>query len=324
MTSTCVLTKKTVKIVLFPGCQILDISGPIAVLEGANRVLPENLGYDLSVVAEQAGVQQTSGCLKIEADAAFDEVDLDQTDLLIVPGGWPGTEDAMKDRALLALIRGARDKRVAIASICTGAFVLAAAGVLEGHSCTTHWSDVDKFQKMFPDVSMITDVIFHRDAGIWTSAGVSTGIDMTLAMVAHDFGLSLSNQVAKNLVLFAARPAQQKQVSDLLKANSSTAQRLHDLVLYVNTHPNLTHTVPSMSEHCSMSPRNFTRRFKEEFDMSPAAMVRNIRIARARYLLENSNYSAKNVAKLAGFASVSVMRQSLNATPEDGVISIFS
>ena len=306
MNSTCVLTRKKVKVVLFPGCQVLDITGPISVLESANRALPENLGYDISIVAAQADCQQTSGCISIKAQEALSEVDLDGVDLLVVPGGNPGTQQAMKDLALLNLIRCAHDRGITIASICTGAFILAASGILVGRNCTTHWSEIDHFRNSFPEIGVHNDVIYHCDGKIWTSAGVSTGIDMSIALVAQDYGTMIANHVARNLVLFAARPPKQKQISDLLCIAASPRQKLQELVLYVNTLPNSDHSVSSMAERCNMSPRNFTRKFKDEFDMPPAAMVRKIRLARARYLMEHTNYNVKCVAKLSGFSSVNV------------------
>ncbi|MEP3035397.1 MAG: DJ-1/PfpI family protein, partial [Pseudoruegeria sp.] len=286
----------------------------------ANRALPENLGYDISVVATRAGSQQTSGCIAIQAQESISQVDLSGVDLLVVPGGNPGTQQAMKDRALLDLIRRAHDRGITIASICTGAFVLAASGILEGRSCTTHWSGIDLFRSRFPEVRVQKDVIYHCEDNIWTSAGVSTGIDMSIALVTQDYGSLIANHAARNLVLFAARPPKQKQISDLLSISASPRQKLQELVLYINTQPNSDHSVSSMAERCHMSPRNFTRKFKEEFDMPPAAMVRKIRLARARYLLEHTNHNVKCVAKLSGFSSVNVMRQCLNVvhTSSDG------
>lgn len=323
MISCRTYTKRNVAIVIFPSCQIFDITSSIAVLEGANRILPEHLGYNISVVAAEERIQRTDGCLKLGVDTRYSDVELANTHMLVVPGGWPGTHDAMRDRVLLQLIESANDQGITIASICSGAFILGAAGVLDGHGCTVHWSDFEKFRCMFPNTNLIGNVIYHQEGGIWTSAGGSTGIDMMLRLVERDYGLGLSKQIARNFLLFSIRPPLQEQISRPIRDLSSNSQKLHDLVLHIFNNPEWNYTVPEMAKLCNMSSRNFTRRFNEEFDISPAAMVRKIRISMALHLINVGNYSIKKVAKLSGFSSVSVMRQHLNNISATLVLSTF-
>lgn len=304
--------KKQVLVVAFPGCQILDIAGPVSVLEGANRVLPGPMGYAVSIVGSERSATPTSGCITIEAEGALDEDMLSDVDMLIIPGGKPGTQRAMRNKELIAFIQAADRLGKTIVSICTGSFLLGQAGLLKNRRCTTHWGDLDAFKALFPDARLCEDSIYTQDGNIWTSAGVTTGIDLTLAIVEQDFSASISQQIACNLVLMAARPANHRQNSELLNIPAGLRQSLKDVLLYVRANPQEDHCLNSLAERANMSVRNFSRRFQCEFGMSPAQMIRKIRSDRARELFQTTDYSAKQVARFAGFASVNSMRRNLN------------
>lgn len=219
----------------------------------------------------------------------------------------------MLDIRLLKFIREANARRIRIASICTGSFILAEAGILNGRQCTTHWSDIDRLRALYPKVSVLENVIFHTEDHIWTSAGVTTGIDMALAMLANDFSQSVSLEVARDLILYMARPGQQHQISDLVTNHISNDRLLEELMLDMNALPSKDYSVESMAERCHMSVRSFTRKFKDTFAKTPAMMIREIRVERANFYIETENLDLKKVAQLVGFSSVDVMRQAMKS-----------
>ncbi|WP_281173395.1 GlxA family transcriptional regulator [Leisingera methylohalidivorans] len=310
--------RRKIKVVMFPDSQVLDISGPVTVFEGANKLLPPALGYDVSLISPGGGPVATNGCIAIQAHGSVESEDLEGVDTLLIPGGSKGTPQAMRDPALRRLVRRANDKQIRLMSICTGAFVLAEAGILDNRQCTTHWAEIGNFRRLFPGVTVLTDVIYHTEDNIWTSAGVATGIDMALAIVAEDFGQDISQQVARNLVLYMARPGHLEQISEFLRNVPTQEEKFNELVMYIRTNPAANHDVNRMAERCNMSTRSFTRKFKTALGKTPAAMVREIRAARAEFYMKNTDYNQKRIAALAGFSSVDVMRHCMKAVQKDG------
>lgn len=307
------MKRQSLVVVLFPDTQVLDIAGPVSVFEGANTVLPKSMGYDIKLVASFAEWVQTSGCIAIKPHDYIQSISVEDVDTLIVPGGSKGTPQAMKDFCLRKLLSAADSRGVRIASICTGAFILANAGVLDGRKCTTHWAEMAYFRRLFPGIEVLTDVIFHNEDHVWTSAGVTTGIDMSLAMVARDFGQRVAQKVARNLILYMARPGHLPQISEFIGAVPSIDGKLEELVLDIKTKPAANHQVTHMAERCNMSVRSFTRRFKHIYGQTPAAMVREVRVARAEFYMQTTAYSQKRIANLVGFSSPDVMRQAINS-----------
>lgn len=306
------LRKKNIKIVLFPNCLLMDVTGPVSIFEAANYVLPENLGYLISFIGTQNGVVPTSGSISIPVTGNVADETLEDVDLLLIPGGNPGTKEAMKNADLLNLIRKANDAHTTIASICTGSFILAQAGVLQNIKCATHWGEIKNFKKLFPKTNIQSDVIYQKEDNIWTSAGVSTGIDMALAIVAEDLGTEIALRVARNFVLHSIRPRNQEQVSELLEPPSCYRQKFYDLIIQINNYPSRDYSVIAMSERCGMSARNFTRKFQQEFNTPPAAMVRNIRLELARYYKETTKHNNESIAKLVGFSSAKTIKKYLH------------
>lgn len=311
------MERKRIKVILFPDTQVLDVVGPVSVFEAADRNLPDTLGYDIELVAAEVGLVATSGCISLQAKEAFIDVNLTDVDTILIPGGSRGTPRAMLDVNLRQLIRSADKQKIRIASICTGSFILAEAGILDGRRCTTHWSDMKKFNTLFPSIPVLKDVIYHTEDHVWTSAGVTTGIDMALAMVSEDHSRSVSLDVARDLVLYMVRSGGQAQISDFVINQSPNDRCLEDLVLEMKTSPNGNYDVTCMAERCNMSVRTFTRKFKNNYGKTPAAMVRELRVARAELHIRNSGLDQKKIAQLAGFSSVDVMRQAIKSVHRD-------
>lgn len=311
------MTRKKIKVALFPNIQVLDVAGPVSVFEAANRNLPDLLKYEIELIAEDGGLVATNGCISLQAQSAFADVDLKDVDTIVVPGGSRGTPRAMLDVGLRRLIVEADRQNIRIASICTGAFILAEAGILEGRKCTTHWSEIRKFRSMFPAITVLENVIYHNEDHIWTSAGVATGIDMALAMVSEDHSRSVSLDVARDLVLYMARSGNQDQISEFVMNQGSGERRLEELVLEMKASPNGNYNIDHMAEQCNMSVRSFTRKFKETYGKTPAAMVREIRVARAEFYIKTARLDKSKIAQVAGFSSADVMRQAIKSVHRD-------
>jgi transcriptional regulator GlxA family with amidase domain len=303
------LTLRRIEVLAFPDVQLLDVTGPFAVLAAANdfaEVQGQPFPYALSVVAPDAGPIASSSGLAICAMAlpAPDE----PLDTLIVAGG-PGTRVAHRDPALIDWIR----RRAAVAqrttSVCTGAFLLAAAGLLDGRRATTHWSRCAELAAQFPAIRVEPDPIYIRDGNIWTSAGVTAGIDMALALVETDLGRIAATSVARRLVVFAKRPGGQAQFSAglALAGTDETFDQLHDWMRQ-NLRADL--AVPLLARHAGMSERNFLRRYKHATGMTPARAVERVRVEAARHALSETNQPVKRIARDCGFGSEETMRRS--------------
>lgn len=300
-------TKLRVVIAVFAEAQILDIAGPVAVFAAANRLLPAHLGYEVKLVAEQAGRVAMNSPISLMVDGCWASQTHSDLDILLVPGGMPGTLDAISSATLRRLILEVHGSEKRVASICTGALVLAAAGILNHKKCTTHWQHIARLRQDYPAVQVLDDAIFHVDRNVWTSAGVTSGMDMALAMVAEDFGTDIAQGVAKDLVMFVVRPGAQKQLSDNLQIPVTRSQKFHDLLVWMRCNPCAKLDVTAMAERCNMSTRNFTRLFREEFGCTPAKMVEGARVASAQYYLRNTDFDLKRIAPLSGFPSTEAM-----------------
>lgn len=218
---------------------------------------------------------------------------------------------AVRDGKLIQFLQSANNAKKTIASVCTGSFILAQAGLLNNRQCTTHWSNIDELRNRFPDAKVLDDCISTNHGHIWTSGGATTGIDMVLAMIEKDYSATISTQVARELALFAARPAKHNQSSQLLDIAPDTCQRLKDVFLHVRAKPQDKYNLAGLASLANMSERTFSHHCQDEFGVSPARLVRKIRTDRARELLENTEHNAKQIARLAGFSNVNAMRRNL-------------
>ena len=295
-------------IVAFPEAQLLDVTGPWEVFAAANRVgEPRTPRYELCVVAPSAGPVTTSGGLAVVAQRSLANA-TGPVDTLIVAGGV-GTRPHRHDPRLVPwLTRTARRAR-RVASVCTGAFLLAEAGLLDGRRATTHWAMCETLQRRFPAVRVEHDPIFVRDGHVVTSAGVTAGIDLALELVEEDCGRDVALTVARWLVMFLRRPGGQSQFSAQLSAQVAERDGLRDVQAWIADRPEDELTVPALARRAGMSPRNFARAFRRETGVTPAAYVEAQRVEAARRLLESTTRSVAQVATACGFTRVETMHR---------------
>ena len=300
-------TPRRVVIVAFPGIQPLDVIGPAEVFRSAAALEPGS--YSMEVVAAKRGpVPSTS--VGLIADRAF-RTCRGEIDTLIVPGG-PGSRYAARDRPTVSWVNAAAARSRRVCSVCTGAFVLAEAGLLEGHSATTHWASCDRLAERYPDVTVERDPIFVRDGNIYTSAGVTAGMDLALALVEEDLDRKAALEVARWLVLFVKRPGGQSQFSTQLAAQVADREPLRDLQEWITGNLDGDLSVPALADRAHMSGRNFARAFRRELGLTPAAYVEVARVEAARMALESTGAPVEVVARHTGFGTVETMRRAFH------------
>jgi transcriptional regulator GlxA family with amidase domain len=232
-------------------------------------------------------------------------------DTLIVAGG-SGTEAAVQDERLIAWLRGAAGRSRRVGSVCTGAFLLAEAGLLEGRRATTHWASCALLARRYPDVEIDPDPIFVRDGDVWTSAGVTAGIDLSLALVEEDAGAEAARDVARWLVLFLRRPGGQAQFSAQRSRQAAQRDPLRELQAWLPDHLDEDLSVGALADRACMSPRNFARAFQKETSTTPAAYVAELRLERARAELEAGELAVDQVARRCGFGTAETMRRAFH------------
>jgi len=298
---------RIVEILVFPDTQLLDVAGPLQVFVSANAwalQAGQPAPYEVRVVARTRTVMTNSGLALLAAPLSRATAPLDT---LIVSGG-SGVEAARRDAVLLRWIaqRARRARRVV--SICTGAFLLAASGLLRGRRAVTHWRDCGELARRFPDTVVETDPIFVRDGPVWTSAGVTAGIDLALSLVEADVGHAIAMAVARDLVVFLKRPGGQAQFSEVLtlQTRDDVFGRLH---AWVTEHLSADLSVPALADRAAMSVRTFVRRYRAATGRSPARAVELLRVEEAQRLLSSTGLSVKRVAQRCGFGSEETMRQ---------------
>jgi transcriptional regulator GlxA family with amidase domain len=296
----------------YPDAQILDVVGPLEVFARTSRWLRETGtrradAYAVELIGLTEGVLRTSSGLRLEADRAFAAV-RGGLDTLLVSGGI-GSGRALEDRALLQWLRRQSVRVRRLAGVCTGAFLLAEAGLLAGRRATTHWAYCDRLAAAHPDVAVEADRIYVRDGSIYTSAGVTAGMDLALALVEEDHGREVALEVARQLVLFLRRPGGQAQFSTQLSVQLAYREPLRQLQTYIVEHPDADLTVPSLARRVSMSPRNFARAFAKETGVTPARFVESARVEAARRLLEDTSAGLKEVARATGLGTAESLRR---------------
>jgi transcriptional regulator GlxA family with amidase domain len=241
-------------------------------------------------------------------------------DTLMVVGG-DGVSAAERDERLIAFLRRAAARSRRVTSVCTGAFLLARAGLLDGREATTHWSSCSELAERYPSVAVQSDPIFVRSGNVATSAGVTAGIDLALALVEEDLGPKAARDVARWLVLFLRRPGGQSQFSAALAGQRAEREPLRELQAWIVDHLDEDLSVPALATRAYMSPRNFARAFKREVGMTPAAYAEALRVERARALLETAGENVEQVARRCGFGTVETMRRvfrrRLGVSPSD-------
>jgi transcriptional regulator GlxA family with amidase domain len=309
--------------VAYPGAQTLDVVGPLETFALTNAQFPaagRHTGppYSIEIVAAEAGRVRMASGIGLVADRSWLSL-RDGIDTLIVAGGI--VHDAARDPHLRRwLQRQARSVR-RLASVCSGAFILAEAGLLDGRRATTHWIAADRLARRFPKIDVDPDALFVRDGKVYTSAGITAGMDLALAMVEEDHGHEIALAVARHMVLFLKRPGGQSQFSRQLAAQMIPVGALDRLPEWIfdRLHEDL--GVESLAARCAMSPRNFARVFTRVTGQTPAKFVERARIERARQLLEDSDASLHEVADRCGFGNAERMRRTfqrhLGVVPHD-------
>jgi transcriptional regulator GlxA family with amidase domain len=293
---------RTVGFLIFDGFQILDAAGPIAAFEIAGA--HARGAYRLSVLARRAGAVASSSGATMTA-IAF--AGAPRFDTLVVAGGL-GTYEALKDEGILACLReAARDCR-RVASVCSGAFLIAEAGLLDGKRATTHWSRSRQFAERYPNVRLEPDRIFVRDGKIWSSAGITAGVDLALALIAEDLGEPIARRVAQQLVVYRRRPGGQSQFSALLEMERPDG-RFGPLLGWARDRLGEPLTVERLAGRAAMSPRNFARRFAEETGVTPARAVERLRVEAAREQVEGGRTPIDSIAFETGFGDPERMRR---------------
>ena len=301
---------RRIAIVAHPDAQLLDVAGPLEVFAGASRFLRERGArsgdaYAIELLAPRAGALVTSSGLTLVADRAFSTV-RGGVDTLLVAGG--DVRAAMRDAALLAWLRRMAARVRRLGSVCTGSFVLAAAGLLDGRRATTHWAYTELLARAYPRVAVDPDPIFVRDGHVYTSAGVTAGMDLALALVEEDLGREVALQVARRLVLFLRRPGGQSQFSAQLATQAADREPLRELQSWILDHLTDDLSVAALAHRVAMSPRNFARVFAAEVGVTPARFVERARVEAARRRLEESERGVEEVAAQCGFGSAESMR----------------
>ncbi|MCB1333782.1 MAG: GlxA family transcriptional regulator [Roseivivax sp.] len=297
--------------VTYPDAHILDVVGPLEVLTGAKYFLPQGPApYDVTVVAARAGAVPTTSGLSLTAHLSFAEAmdDAGAIDTLTVSGGH-GTMAAIEDPALLAYVRHAAARAGRVVSICTGAMILAEIGLLDGKRASTHWWWCPILERRYPKVQVERDAIYVRDGNIWTSAGVTAGMDLALALVEMDWGHAVALQVARYNVMYMMRPGGQSQFSAHLVAQRAEDPAINATLEYIMATPGDPLTVTALAARAGLSERTFARRFKDETGLTPAAYVETARVQAARVALETTARGIEQIALGAGFQNAERMRR---------------
>ena len=298
---------RRVVIVAYPRVQTLDVIGPAEVFRIAARL--ERDAYTVEVVARERGAMPTTS-VGLVADRAL-RACRGPIDTLIVAGGT-GVEAAARDGATVSWVRRAAARSRRVSSVCTGAFLLAEAGLLEGRRATTHWASCDLLAERHGGVTVERDPIFIRDGDVYTSAGVTAGMDLALALVEEDLGRRTALEVARWLVLFVKRPGGQSQFSVQLGAQTADREPLRELQEWIAGNLDADLSVPALARRAHMSERNFARAFRRELGMTPAAYVEIARVEAARMALESAGSPVELVARETGFGTVETMRRAFH------------
>jgi len=301
---------KTVAIVVFAGVQSLDVTGPMDVFSEANRFLPLEDNYRLDVIGVERGMMPCSNGLSLNAHRHFSEA-LEAYDLLLVAGG-PQLPFMNFSPTFDAWLRDACARAKRFGSICNGAFMLARAGLLEGRTVTTHWGDAAALAALCPSTQVEADRLYVQDAELFTSAGVTAGIDLSLYLLAQDHGPEVALSVAKRLVVFTQRSGGQSQFSPFLTPHAEPTSAVALVQLYVLANLNGDLTLADLANAANMSARNFSRVFAKEAKITPAEFVERARVDAARVMLESTTSPLKTVAYQCGFRDAQHMRSVFN------------
>jgi transcriptional regulator GlxA family with amidase domain len=299
--------RRTIVMVALPGVQLLDVSGPLDVFAEANAQAGHD-AYQLFVAGRRPGPIQSSSGVKLMPDLIIGRDVEMRIDTLLV-AGCPNAADTPADNAVIEWLQRLAPTARRYGSVCSGAFFLAAAGLLEGRRVTTHWAVAARFAQQFPGVTVDADALQVKDGPVRTAAGVTAGLDLALALVEEDLGREIAMRVASQLVMFFKRPGGQMQFSRKGHAVPTGRSALQELQRWIAANPPLNHSVTSLAKRMKLSPRHFARLFRSEIGMTPATWVEEVRVNTARRLLEEGREPPKQVAARCGFADADTLRR---------------
>ncbi|MET9633447.1 GlxA family transcriptional regulator [Lentzea sp. NPDC006480] len=296
------MSGREIVFLVFDGMKMLDVTGPAEVFAEANLA---GADYTIRYVSASGQPVTTSVGIRLPVDSTADDVV--KADTVIVSGGDRLAREPISVD-LVEAIRVLQGRTRRLVSICTGSFALAAAGVLSGRRATTHWRVADRLARAHPDVQVEADALFVEDKGVFTSAGVSAGMDLALALVEQDYGPDLARTVARNLVMFMQRPGGQSQFSAPLQVRRPRTPALREVVDLVSAQPALDHSARTLAARVGVSPRHLARLFASELDTTPARYVEQVRLDHAKALLD-AGHGVAQTAREAGFGSSETMRR---------------
>jgi len=289
------------------GVQLLDVSGPLDVFAEANTQVGYQ-AYQLVVASPKPGPIHSSSGVRLMPDRVIGRDVMTPIDTLLV-AGRPNAAEGLLEADVIDWLREQAPRARRFGSVCSGAFFLAAAGLLDGHRVTTHWAVASQLRERYPDVIVDEDAIFLSDGPLRTAAGVTAGLDLALALVEEDLGREVAIRVAGQLVMYFKRPGGQMQFSRKGEAVPAGRSALQELQRWITAHPALDHSVENLARRMDLSPRHFSRLFHREIGVTPATWVEQVRVAAARRLLEQGNQSPKRVAAGCGFADADTLRR---------------
>lgn len=313
-------TARAIVLVGFDGAAALDITGPLEVFAAACHLShADDPPYRLVLLADQPGVFRTASGVGLVADSSWRDF-RGYPDTILIAGG-PDISPLLNNRELLLWLARLKGHTRRIGSVCTGAFALAAAGLLENRRATTHWVEAERLQQKHPSVAVSPDAIYVKDGDIYTSAGVTAGMDLALAMVEEDLGREVALAVARMLVLYLKRPGGQSQFSTVLQAQATEGKRLAPLLAWLAENYHQALTVEQLAARAAMTPRTFARVFLAEVGLPPAQYLERIRTEHAVRLLETIGISLDVAARECGFTGCEQLRRAflrcLGITPQD-------
>ncbi|MFF8727756.1 GlxA family transcriptional regulator [Streptomyces sp. NPDC015171] len=316
--------RRFIVIMLFDGVDLLDVTGPPEVFALLRRETDGETGYEVVLAAATMEPVTTSAGVRVLPDLTFAEASRRAIDTLLVPGSVEVDEErrvhALADPAVVDWVRTLAGRTRRLASVCVGAHLLAAAGLLDGRRATTHWSTAQQLAADHPSVEVDADPIFIRDGGVWTGAGITACLDLSLALVAEDFGEAVALRVARQLVMYLKRPSGQSQFSVPIEPLSTT-RRTAELRHFVTEHLAGPLTIADLARHAHVSERQITRIFKTELGSTPAAYIEAARVEAARNRLETTDDTLERVASGCGFGTTDTLirafRRKLNTTPTE-------
>ena len=303
---------RAIVIVALPGVQLLDVSGPLDVFAEANTQAGYE-AYRLIVAALKPGPIRSSSGVRLVPDRIIDHDLTEPIDTLLV-AGCPNAAQVPADGRLVDWLRRKAPSVRRIGSVCSGAFFLAATGLLNGRRITTHWAVAESLARQFPKVIVDPDAIRVRDGRVRTAAGVTAGLDLALALVEEDLGREIAMRIASQLVMFFKRPGGQMQFSRKHEVVPAGRAALQELQRWVAAHPAATHSIANLANRMRLSSRHFARLFRSEIGVTPATWVEQARIGAARELLERGDKTNKQVAVLCGFGGVDTLRRAFVRT----------